>query len=240
MSSVQRFAGKSESHSGSGTEIERTASVTEQLIAVGEAFYSRNWVLGTAGNFSAVVSHDPFQLAITASGAHKGALTKADFLQVDQVGRSHEPHRQPSAETSIHLVLIAECGAGVVLHTHSVWSTILSDLYAASGSLTLEGFEMLKGLSRVKTHQHCEQLPIVENSQDYGPLSRAVVQALKAYPGCHGVLLRKHGLYTWGKNIEEATRHVEIFEFLFEVIGRQLHIFSQMEQRETSGNRICS
>lgn len=96
MSSVQRFAGKSESHSGSGTEM-RTASVTEQLIAVGEAFYSRNWVLGTAGNFSAVVSHDPFQLAITASGAHKGALTKADFLQVDQVGRSHEPNRQPSA-----------------------------------------------------------------------------------------------------------------------------------------------
>ncbi|HSQ21036.1 MAG TPA: class II aldolase/adducin family protein, partial [Blastocatellia bacterium] len=36
----------------------------------------------------------------------------------------------------------------------------------------------------------------------------------------HGFLLRRHGLYTWGNDITEAKRHVEIFEFLLEVRGR--------------------
>jgi methylthioribulose-1-phosphate dehydratase len=29
-------------------------------------------------------------------------------------------------------------------------------------------------------------------------------------------------LYTWGRDLEEARRHIEIFEFLFEVTARRL------------------
>ena len=32
----------------------------------------------------------------------------------------------------------------------------------------------------------------------------------------------EYGLYTWGESVTEAKRHIEIFEFLFEVLGRQL------------------
>jgi methylthioribulose-1-phosphate dehydratase len=41
-------------------------------------------------------------------------------------------------------------------------------------------------------------------------------------PEIHGIYLRRHGLYTWGETVSEAKRHIEIFEFLFEVLGRQL------------------
>jgi len=44
---------------------------------------------------------------------------------------------------------------------------------------------------------------------------------LEQQPAIHGFLLGRHGLYTWGKDISEARRHVEILEFLFEVLGRQ-------------------
>ena len=44
----------------------------------------------------------------------------------------------------------------------------------------------------------------------------------------HGFLIRRHGLYTWGRDVEEACRHVEIFEFLFEVVGRRLTIPSPL------------
>ncbi|MEQ1825454.1 MAG: class II aldolase/adducin family protein [Pirellula sp.] len=40
---------------------------------------------------------------------------------------------------------------------------------------------------------------------------------------CWGYLIRRHGLYTWGKDLSEATRHVEIIEFVLECIGRTLH-----------------
>jgi methylthioribulose-1-phosphate dehydratase len=33
-------------------------------------------------------------------------------------------------------------------------------------------------------------------------------------------LLSRHGLYTWGRDLAEARRHIEIFEFLFECVAR--------------------
>jgi methylthioribulose-1-phosphate dehydratase len=79
---------------------------------------------------------------------------------------------------------------------------------------------MLKGLAGVRTHEHCETLPVIENSQDMNALVRNLEETLHKYPECHGVLLRRHGLYTWGRDPVEARRHVEILEFLLEVVGR--------------------
>ena len=113
---------------------------------------------------------------------------------------------------------------GAILHTHSVWGTILSDIFYQNGAIEIEGYEMLKGLSGVTTHEHGEILPIIENSQDYVALSHVVDNTLRENPEVHGIFLRRHGLYTWGENIAEARRHIEIFEFLFEVLGRNLQL----------------
>ena len=59
-----------------------------------------------------------------------------------------------------------------MLHTHSVWSTILSDLHADEGGLFIEGYEMLKGLDGVHTHDHREWVPIVDNDQNMPRLAR--------------------------------------------------------------------
>jgi len=79
---------------------------------------------------------------------------------------------------------------------------------------------MLKGLENVRSHEHSEWLPILDNSQDLKKLSREVADLLERQPGIHGLLLRGHGLYTWGASPREAKRHVEIFEFLMEVLAR--------------------
>jgi len=86
--------------------------------------------------------------------------------------------------------------------------------------VSLEGFEMLKGLEGVRTHEHREWLPILQNCQDSARLVQMVEATLKQNPAAHGLLLRRHGLYTWGQSVAEAKRHVEILEFLLEVIGR--------------------
>jgi len=111
---------------------------------------------------------------------------------------------------------------GAVLHTHSVWSTILSEATADGGdSLTIEGLEMLKGLDGVGTHEHRERLPIVENTQDWTAAAPRIEAMLRENPGAHGFLIRGHGLYTWGRDLAEAKRQIEILEFLFEVMGRK-------------------
>jgi methylthioribulose-1-phosphate dehydratase len=198
----------------------RHATLARQLAAIGRDFYARGWVLGTSGNLSAVSGSEPLRLAITASGAHKGALTSAQILQIDQSGAVTRGNGRPSDETRLHLTVVRTRGAGAVLHTHSVWSTLLSETFAREGRLQIEGFEMLKGLAGVRTHEHREELPIIENSQDMEALSSSFAEALEKHPGAHAVLLRRHGLYTWGRDLDEARRHVEILEFLLEVIGR--------------------
>jgi methylthioribulose-1-phosphate dehydratase len=79
---------------------------------------------------------------------------------------------------------------------------------------------MLKGLGGVRTHEHREWIPIVDNDQDMTRLARAVGETLESEPTAHAFLLRRHGLYTWGATLADAERHVEILEFLFETIGR--------------------
>jgi methylthioribulose-1-phosphate dehydratase len=196
------------------------AKLTEDLAEIGRNFYSRGWVLGTSGNFSAVVSREPLRLAITSTGLDKDNLAPARFLEMDEDLKIIRGKGRPSAEALLHLSIVRGRGAGAVLHTHSVWSTVLSGAYAAHGGLALEGYEMLKGLEGVRTHEHREWLPILENSQDMTGLSQVVSKTLSGHPTIHGFLLRGHGLYTWGASLQEAKRHVEILEFLMEVLVR--------------------
>jgi len=194
----------------------------DRLIRIGQRFDARGWVLGTSGNFSIVVDEEPLRLAITRSGTHKGELTSNDVLEVAEDGASTGLIvGAPSAETRLHLEIVAARPAAAVMHTHSVWSTLLSDRLAPRGGVEIKGYEMLKGLAGVTTHEHREWIPILDNDQDMARLAEKVGATLRADPACHGVLLRRHGLYTWGATVPEAVRHVEIIEFLLETIGRK-------------------
>lgn len=196
------------------------AGIARQLAEVGRSFYARGWVMGTSGNFSVVISKNPTRLVITSTGMDKGNLALADFLEIDEDLKIVKGKGRPSAEALLHLAIVRARGAGAVLHTHSVWSTVLSGAHAAKGGVGVEDYEMLKGLDGVKTHHHREWLPILENSQNMEELAQKVSKTLEDQPGIHGFLLREHGLYTWGRSLPEARRHVEILEFLMEVVVR--------------------
>ncbi len=194
-----------------------------ELAEAGREFYRRGWVLGTSGNFSMLLARRPLRISVTASGIEKGNLDETNFLELDDDAEILQGFGKPSAETLLHLCIYRHVPrARSILHTHSVWGTILSDHFYESGFIEIEGYEMLKGLSGVTTHEHRERVPIVDNSQDYVALSHVIENVLRENPECHGIYLRRHGLYTWGETVADAKRHVEIFEFLFEVLGRQL------------------
>jgi len=207
--------------------------LVDGLQAVGREFHARGWSLGTSSNYSVVLARDPLQLLVTASGKDKSALGRDDFVRVDASGRpvatvDRPPGRKSSAETLLHCVLAEMIPwVGSVLHTHSVWGTMLSGADLARGSVRLEGYEMLKGLEGIGTHETCEEVPVFANSQDMTELAGRIRERLgghdwsdPARQPCHGFLLARHGLYTWGRTLADARRQIEIFEFLFETVGR--------------------
>ena len=201
----------------------------DRLRAIGREFHGRGWSLGTSSNYSVVAAREPLELFITVSGKDKSALGSDDFVRVDAAGKPVDGSgRKSSAETLLHCLLADFIpSVGAVLHTHSVWSTILSRADLDRGRLRIEGFEMLKGLSWIGTHETVEDVPIFTNSQDMTALAEEIRTRFAAAdwsdparPPFHGFLLAGHGLYTWGRDLDEARRHIEIHEFLFEVVAR--------------------
>ncbi|HVR71746.1 MAG TPA: methylthioribulose 1-phosphate dehydratase [Vicinamibacteria bacterium] len=209
-----------QARAGGPTVRQGLSEVARRLADLGRELHARGWALGTSGNFSAVLSRDPLRLAITPRGADKGRLDPAQILEVDGGGATVAGSGRPSDETRLHLAVLAARGAGAVLHTHSIWATLLSEAHAAEGGLAIEGYEMLKGLEGVQTHEHREWVPILANAQDWAAAAPAVEGVLRDHPEAHAFLIRGHGLYTWGRDLAQARRHLEVLEFLLEVVGR--------------------
>jgi methylthioribulose-1-phosphate dehydratase len=194
----------------------------EALCETARWCYARGWVPATSGNFS-VRDRGAARMLISPSGLDKGIMTKADLLEADLNGRTGHPTKKPSAETALHVVIYHDRPATyAILHVHTIWNTSLSGRFAEQGHVGLQGYELLKGLAGVATHEYEERVPILENSQDYDGLAADLALALRKFDQAHGVLLSRHGLYTWGKSVAEARRHLEALEFLFEVEGRRL------------------
>jgi len=116
--------------------------LAQRLVEAGRGLHARGWALGTSGNFSAVLTPDPLRLLISRSGVDKGELTRDEVLLVDDAGAVVSGEGKPSDETVIHLEVVRHRGAGAVLHTHSVWNTLLSEAEGDAGGLLVEGYRV--------------------------------------------------------------------------------------------------
>ncbi len=183
-----------------------------ELIEIGRLLHSRGWLPASGGNLSVRLEDE--RVLITASGSHKGHLTREDFVVVNLKGKVLEGSKKPSAETELHLLVYRVFPeAKSVLHVHSINSTLISRM--AQEDIRLEGYELLKAFEGIKTHETSISVPVFENSQDMEELSKRIEKKLREEK-VYGFLLRSHGLYTWGKSIREAYIRLEAFEFLFE------------------------
>lgn len=204
----------------------------DALREVGAMLWQRGWSVGTSSNYSLVLNREPLELLLTASGKDKGRLTRSDFVRVGANGKATvEGQPKSSAETLLHVVAAQQPGVGAVLHTHSVWSTVLSDYFFPQGGFELAGYEMLKGLEGIATHETTAWVEIFDNTQNIPALAEQVRERMNdaAEPLQYGYLIRRHGLYTWGRDLDEARRHVEIFEFLFECVARRMVLTGELK-----------
>lgn len=183
-----------------------------EIIKAGRFLDSKGWVPATSSNFS--MRLDAEQIMLTVSGFHKGELSEQALMRVNNQGQALDDKR-PSAETLLHTSLYQQFPeVNAVLHTHSVNATVLSRLQQTQ--LQFEDYELLKAFNGIDTHESRITIPIFENDQDIPRLSAKVENYLKQYPDTYGYLISGHGLYTWGRDMKEALRHIEAFEFLFE------------------------
>lgn len=189
----------------------RLQSLAEEIIQATRELSALGWTPATSSNFS--MRLDDRHAAVTVSGRDKGRLRPEDIMVVDLAGKP-VTDQVPSAETVLHTQLYARLPeVGCVLHTHSLAQTIASRLYAGAGYVRFEDYELIKAFRGQSTHATAMDVPVLANNQHIPTLAAQVDVLLDRGP-MWGYLIEGHGMYAWGRDMAEARRHLEAFEFL--------------------------
>lgn len=193
---------------------QRLRHVAGELITNVRELGQAGWTPATSSNFS--MRLDDRHAAITVSGRDKARLCEKDIMVVDFDGAPVATDARPSAETRLHTQLYARFpDIGCVLHTHSVTQTVASRLFAERGHVRFENYELQKAFAGNTTHEGVVDVPVFGNTQDMAALA-ARVEAMLDTQCMWGYLIEGHGLYAWGRDMHEARRHLEAFEFLLQ------------------------
>ncbi len=180
-------------------------------------FYSMGWVSGTGGG---IAIREGGRIFMAPSGVQKERLSPEDLFELDEAGdvvRAPGGDLHPSACAPLFFNAFRLRGAGAVLHSHSVHAMLATLLFDDAFRVTR--LEMMKGITGVGFHDELV-VPIIDNTAHEHDLAGAMAEAMNAFPDAHAVLVRRHGVYVWGRDWVQAKTHAECYHYLFEAAVR--------------------
>ena len=172
------------------------------------------WATGTGGGFSV---RDGERVYMAPSGVQKERLQEDDVFVLDAQGEVVELPKTPGLKLSECAPLFFNAyrlrGAGAVLHSHAIYAMLATLTQRETFEIT--EIEMIKG---IVGHGYYDRLvvPIVENTARECELADRMAAAIEAYPQSSAVLVRRHGVYIWGRDWKHAKTQAECFHYLFE------------------------
>lgn len=201
--------------SGSGDTI--FASVSEDIGALicdlARSFYDLGWVSGTGGG---ICIRDGDRVVMAPSGVQKERMRPEQMFAIALDGSilssPSDPALRPSECASLFLKAINLRGAGAVIHNHSIHAVMATMLFTTEFSVS--HLEMIKGIEGMS---YADRLvvPIIENTARECDLAESLGEAMLRYPNTHAVLVRRHGVYVWGRDWISAKTQAECYDYLF-------------------------
>ena len=190
-------------------------------------FYDLGWASGTGGGISI---KDGDHIYMAPSGVQKERLNPEDIFVLDLDGNIvEEPGRglklSQCAPLFMHAYKIRNAGA--VLHSHSVNAATATMLF--DKAFRIKNMEMQKGVEGYGAFDTLE-VPIIENTAYECELADSLGETIKNNPKSHAVLVRRHGVYVWGKDWKQAKTHAECYDYLFEAAGRMKQMGISLEK----------
>ncbi|HEX9985245.1 MAG TPA: methylthioribulose 1-phosphate dehydratase [Thermoanaerobaculia bacterium] len=187
---------------------------TRALICdLASSFYGLGWVSGTGGG---ICIREGETIVIAPSGVQKERMRAEQMftlaLDGSVVTRPDDPALRPSECSSLFLKAINLRGAGAVIHSHSIHAMLATLVF--DRELRISHLEMIKGIEGMNYHDELV-VPIIENTARECDLADALEEAILAYPKTHAVLVRRHGVYVWGRDWIRAKTQAECYDYLF-------------------------
>ncbi|GAB7364151.1 hypothetical protein MBLNU230_g4702t1 [Neophaeotheca triangularis] len=199
-------------------------------------FYALGWVTGTGGGVS--IKHGA-HIYIAPSGVQKELMQPDNMFVMDYESQQYlrQPMTlKPSACTPLFMAAFTVRGAGCCIHTHSQWAVLVTLLCAQSADpnvFRLNQIEQIKGISRTGTGSttiaeggrklgnlgffDTMEVPIIDNTAHEEDLKESLEQAMREWPEACAVLVRRHGIYVWGKDVAQAKTQCESLDYLFQL-----------------------
>jgi len=151
-------------------------------------------------------------IGIKPSGVEYDDLTPQDIVIVDlKTGEVVEGHLKPSSDTKTHLELYKSFeNVGGIVHTHSRWATIFSQMgeeVPALGTTHADYFYGSIPVTRTMTS--------VEIASDYEEnTGKVIVETFKRlnYKDIPSVLVHSHGPFSWGTDAYNAVHNAVVLE----------------------------
>eukprot|EP00871_Galdieria_phlegrea_P003668 jgi/Galph1/4301/GphlegSOOS_G3006.1 len=188
----------------------------ERIVELCKQFYSLSWVSGTGGGISI---RENGNIYMAPSGVQKEMLKPEDIFVLDETGQILE---KPSSKEPLKLSACAPLfmkayhmrDAGAVIHSHSLYA-VLASLVFGESEFRISHLEMIKGIRGMGYHDTLV-VPIVNNTAYESDLVSSLEGAMLNYPDSFAVLVKRHGVYVWGKDWKEAKTHAECYDYLFQ------------------------
>jgi L-ribulose-5-phosphate 4-epimerase len=171
-----------------------------RVVEAGLEALRRGIVHGTAGNFSER-DRETGLIAISPSGIPYPETTIEDVVVVDLDGTVVEGRRRPSSETPMHTMIMRTFDhIDAIVHTHSHYATVVSTIRPYLPPVLTETCVVVG-----------ERVPVTR----YGltaldDIGQSVVEVMS--PRSRAVIMRNHGLITFGQTFEQALTYSMLVE----------------------------
>jgi len=176
-------------------------------------FYDLGWVTGTGGG---ICIREGDHVIVAPSAVQKERMTPEQMftLAIDGtvIRRPADPTLRPSDCSSLFMTAIRLRDAGAVIHSHSIHAVMATLLF--DREFVISNLEMIKGIEGMNYYDQLV-VPIIENTARECDLTASLEEAIRAYPKTHAVLVRRHGVYVWGRDWVQAKTQAECYDYLF-------------------------
>ncbi|MHB9032276.1 MAG: class II aldolase/adducin family protein [Anaerolineae bacterium] len=182
----------------------REIALREQIVRVGKLMYDHGLIVGVDGNISARLSDS--RILVTPTGLCKGLMTPEQVIIVDmdgkKVGSETDANRslRPTSETRMHLEVYRQrADVGGVVHAHP----------GTAIALSIAGIQLADRM----IPEAIVNLGLVPTTEYATPASDENVYAIRDLISGHdGIILRRHGTLTVGKDPWQAFVRTEFLE----------------------------
>jgi L-fuculose-phosphate aldolase len=174
-----------------------------EVVTIARRMHTDRLVSGTSGNVS---RRQGSLVAITPMGRDYATMVAGDVCVVDLDGNRVEGDLAPSTETPMHLAVYRAFDAGAVVHTHSLYATVVSTVASELPAIHYM-IAILGGPVRVSPYRLFGTRELSETVAAAGA-------------GRSAVIIGSHGAITWGADLAEAYRRTLTLEWLSKLYCR--------------------